>query len=111
MLDENSLIRLWKHYSARGWRRGEPLDDILECEQPRLLNRSVRLLINEGVLTRDQLLNAIRLHGSDVEMLCNLPRGYMTAAPADVVELARLRATNGKRRPDGTVIPFPGKQR
>lgn len=111
MLDENSSIRLWKHYNARGWRRGEPLDDTLECEQPRLLNRSVRLLINEGVLTRDQLLTAIRLHGSDVEMLCNLPRGYMTATPADVVELARLRSTNGRRRPDGTVIPFPGKQR
>ena len=56
MLSEEYQRRLWKYYSARGWRRSEPQDDVFEPEHPRLLSRSVRLLVEEKVRGRGALL-------------------------------------------------------
>ena len=106
MLSEEHQRRLWKYFSARGWRKSEPLDDVLEPEQPRLLSRSVRLLVDESVRSREALLNDFRLHGSDVEALCGLPRGFMTMETADVVILPNLKRSSGSAKGGGTVVPF-----
>ncbi len=106
MLSEEYQRRLWKYYSARGWRRTEPLDDVLEPEYPRLLNRSVRLLVDEKVRSREDLLSDFRLYGSDVESLCGLPRGYMSSQSADVLRLPTLRRPARSDDDVGSVIPF-----
>ncbi len=106
MLSEEYQRRLWKYYSARGWRKSEPLDDVLEPEHPRLLSRSVRLLVEEKVRTRETLLSDFRLHGADIEALCGLPRGYMTTEPADVVPLPKLKRSARSSESGGTVVPF-----
>ena len=106
MLSEEYERRLWKYYSARGWRKNEPLDDVLEPEHPRLLSRSIRLLVEEGVRSREALLNDFRLNGSDVEALCGLPRGYMTTQAADVVTLPKLKRPGVSNSDGGSVVPF-----
>jgi Zn-dependent peptidase ImmA (M78 family)/transcriptional regulator with XRE-family HTH domain len=106
MLSEEYQRRLWKYYSARGWRKSEPLDDALEPEYPRLLSRSIRLLAEERVRSREELLSDFRLHGADVEALCGLPRGYMTAKPADVVTLPKLKRPAEVSEGSGSVVPF-----
>ena len=97
--------RLWKHYSARGWRKNEPLDDVLTSEEPRLLARSVRLLIEEGVRSKNDLIVDFRLHGSDVESLCGLPRGFMTGEKADVVGFPTLKGNDAVPQAGAEVIP------
>lgn len=113
MLSEEYQRRLWKSYSARGWRQQEPLDEKekLEPENPRLLNRSVRLLIDEKVRTRQELLNDFRLHGPDVEALCGLPRGYMTSEAADVVTLRTPSHSTQSDMTGGSVIQFDRDRR
>ncbi|MBC6439877.1 MAG: ImmA/IrrE family metallo-endopeptidase [Rhodospirillales bacterium] len=106
MLSEEHQRRLWKHYSARGWRKSEPMDDELAREYPRLLSRSVRLLVEEQVRSREALLNDFRLHGSDVEALCGLPRGYMTTKAADVVALPKLKRPDSSNVGGGSVVSF-----
>jgi Zn-dependent peptidase ImmA (M78 family) len=69
MMTEEYERRLWKHYSARGWRKIEPLDDVLPPENPRLLARSVRLLIDEKIRRRSELIEEFRLQATDVESL------------------------------------------
>lgn len=115
MIGDEYEQRLWKHYSARGWRKAEPLDDSLPVETPRLLSRSVRMLIDERIRTREQLLDDFRLPGSDVESLCGLPRGFMSAQGADLVTLPRLKGRAPV--PDGNagdaganLIPFPSRE-
>jgi Zn-dependent peptidase ImmA (M78 family) len=109
MLSEEYQRRLWKHFSARGWRKNEPLDDVLVREEPRLLCRSVRLLIDERVCGREELLNDFRLHARDVESLCGLPPGYMTMEAADVIDLPRLKSrTEETTGGSGSVLPFSG---
>ena len=109
MMTEEYESRLWKHYSARGWRKDEPLDDVLPAENPRLIARSVRLLVDEKIRRRNDLLEEFRLPGRDVESLCCLPRGYMTAEDAEVVALPRLRTRLKQDNPEnegGSVVPF-----
>ena len=106
MLSEEYERRLWKHYSSRGWRKGEPLDDQLAVEYPRLLSRSVRLLVEEKVRDRRALLSDFRLHGPDVEMLCGLVSGYMSADSAEVIRLPKLKRAARPVEGGGSVVPF-----
>lgn len=101
--------RLWKHYSARGWRKNEPLDDTLTSEEPRLLARSVRLLVEEGVRSKDDLLVDFRLHGPDVESLCGLPRGFMTGEKAEVVGFPTLKGSGATPQAKAEILPFVKK--
>ena len=106
MLSEEYERRLWKHYSSRGWRKSEPLDDRLAPENPRLLGRSVRLLVEEKVRDRKALLSDFRLHGPDVEALCGLEAGYMTADSADIIRLPKLKRATRPVQGSGSVVPF-----
>lgn len=108
IISEDHEERIWKYYSAKGWRKSEPLDDSLKPEEPRLLSRSVQLLINEGLYTHAELLNDFLLNAQDVESICNLPFGYMTARKAEVLHLPKLKersegSCSGK---NGSIVPF-----
>jgi|JI10StandDraft_1071094.scaffolds.fasta_scaffold74902_3 Zn-dependent peptidase ImmA (M78 family)/transcriptional regulator with XRE-family HTH domain len=101
--------RLWKHYGSRGWRKGEPLDDKLRPEQPRLLMRSVQLLIEKNIRDRQALIEDLRFSASDIESLCGLPPGFMSSEEAAIISLPRLKSqenspSNGIS--GGVVIPF-----
>lgn len=107
LLSEEHTLRLWKAYSARGWRKSEPLDDsnVLPIEIPRLLSRSIRLLFDEGVRSKEDMLTDFRLQSHDVEKLCSLPNGYMNDFNAEIITMPKLKktmTTDGT----GTVVPF-----
>jgi Zn-dependent peptidase ImmA (M78 family)/DNA-binding XRE family transcriptional regulator len=87
LLDDAYITRLWKNYSARGWRRSEPLDGDMLPELPRLLPRAVKLLLEEGGFNKKQLLGAIGLSAHDVESLCQLPDGYLDELFGEVIPL------------------------
>ena len=46
------------NYTRRGWRKSEPLTGKLEKERPRVLRRSVELLLSEKVQSISQILGA-----------------------------------------------------
>jgi len=102
--------RLWKYYSARSWRTSEPLDDILEPENPRLMARSIRLLVEGNVRSREDLLEEFRLPAADIEVLCSLPRGYMSPTQSEVIHLPQLKIKSEDRTTDNkseaVVVPF-----
>lgn len=98
--------RLWKHYSARGWRKSEPLDDTLIPESPRLLSRSIRLLLDEGVRTRADLIADFRLSEADVELLCGLPFGFLSDAKAEIVPFPALKTRSMGTADQDNVVPL-----
>jgi Zn-dependent peptidase ImmA (M78 family) len=69
--------KLWINYNQRGWRKEEPLDDQLAIEQPLLLPRACKLIIESKVRSAEQLLAEIPLSPKDVEELMCLPNGYL----------------------------------
>jgi Zn-dependent peptidase ImmA (M78 family)/transcriptional regulator with XRE-family HTH domain len=91
IVDPYTQQNLYKHYSSRGWRRSEPLDQELEFEQPRLLARSIMLLRDQGVWTLDELAMRLPFSGADIEQLASLPTGYLGDRYATIA-LPRLKS-------------------
>jgi hypothetical protein len=87
LINEEATQRLWKYRATRGWHRREPLDLPSETpvEEPRLLRRSIELIVSEKVRSKsDLLVTDFGLGAADVEMLASLPSGYLSET-ADVV--------------------------
>lgn len=76
-ISEEHYQRLWINYNRRGWRKEEPLDDRLPIEQPVLLPRACKLIIESKIKTPEQMLSEIPLMPKDVEELLYVPRGYL----------------------------------
>ncbi|MCW8828627.1 MAG: XRE family transcriptional regulator [Gammaproteobacteria bacterium] len=108
-LSEIYTTKLWKSRSARRWTRQEPFDDKLKPEEPRLLKRSIELLLTDGGVAVDTLLSDIRLNSSDIEKLCGLNEGYLSQQPAQIHEIPMPRVRENKRKSSetGKVVPFP----
>ena len=106
---------LFKRRSARWGAKSEPYDGDRSPETPRLLRRSIELLVNNGVIPLNAMPHHFGLAKHDIEMLTGLPKGYFNG-PAQVIELATLRhESNTQSRSvgsaqNGTVVPFIRKK-
>lgn len=66
-------------YTRRGWvRNGEPLDDQILPEQPTMLRDAVTMLLQNGVIQREDLLTHLPFFSEDIESFFNLPNGYFS---------------------------------
>jgi Zn-dependent peptidase ImmA (M78 family)/DNA-binding XRE family transcriptional regulator len=99
LLSDDEKLVLFKRRSARWGSKAEPGDEKWEPETPRLLRRTVELLVNEGILTAEGLPRHLGFSALDIVKLCNLRDTYFDT-PAEVVELATLRSTrSGSQNP------------
>ena len=55
LINEDEEKRLWINLGRRKWRQVEPLDDSVPQEKPRLVNQSIKMLIDSGVKSPDQI--------------------------------------------------------
>lgn len=90
VITEDQAKRLWINYNRRKWKKKEPLDDDIQIEQPRLLRRSMELLVNEGVKTPQAILEELSLPMGDVAEICQLSTRFFTGEDR-VVQMPRLR--------------------
>ncbi|MBK7491186.1 MAG: ImmA/IrrE family metallo-endopeptidase [Nitrosomonas sp.] len=90
MIDDDGKLSLFKRRSARWGGKSEPGDGDRKPEQPRLLRRTIDLLVDENVMPLDAIPRHIGLSDMDVEMLAGLPEGYFQGKN-NVAQLARLR--------------------
>lgn len=108
IISETMAARMWRYRSARGWHTKEPLDlpEETEVPQPRLLRRSIELLVDSKIRAKSDLLDYdFCLPGSDIEMLSALPEGYFTEMPENVVRLEPM-LRSGKDKESGEIVPF-----
>jgi Zn-dependent peptidase ImmA (M78 family) len=110
IIDSDDKLSLFKRRSARWGAKSEPGDDKREPEQPRLLRRTIELLINSGVMPAPGVLRHLGLSPRDVEALAGLRDGYFDS-PAQVIELATLRtpaatSNGGAAHGTGSVVQF-----
>ena len=106
LIDRDGAQRLWINYTRRGWRKQEPLDGKIEKERPRLLRRSVELLLSERVQSISQILAGVNLKAHDVEELCDLDPGLLSAEAADAKAMPRLK---GEEPPTSNVVSLFGR--
>ncbi len=93
IIDDDSKQALFKRRSARWGVKSEPGDEDRPPEQPRLLRRTIDLLVSENVMPIDAISRHLGLSAHDVEMLVGLPIGYLLGKD-NVVQLARLRTNS-----------------
>ena len=109
LLDEEDKLALFKRRSARWGGKSEPGDGDRKPEQPRLLRRTIDLLVDENVMPLDAIPRLIGLADSDIEMLAGLPEGYFQGK-SNVVQFARLRSVPTSTEVDvaqgPTILPF-----
>lgn len=114
IIDAEEKSALFKRRSARWGAQSEPGDSSRAPEQPRLMRRSIELLLTSGIMTRESLRHYFGLSATELESLACLPTGFLQG-PAEVVELAKLRqpgsppkAPSQPHRESGaTVVAFP----
>ena len=92
LLDDDGASILHKRRSARWGGKSEPGDEDRSPEQPRLLRRTIDLLVEEKVMPLEAIPRHIGLAACDVEALAGLPEGYFQGK-TNVVDFARLKAT------------------
>jgi Zn-dependent peptidase ImmA (M78 family)/DNA-binding XRE family transcriptional regulator len=111
LLDDEGKLALFKRRSARWGGKSEPGDGDRKPEQPRLLRRTIDLLVDENVMPLDAIPRHIGLSATDVEMLTGLPDGYFQGK-SNVVQLARLRvahSNNGEQKTQSSPVVLPFK--
>jgi Zn-dependent peptidase ImmA (M78 family)/DNA-binding XRE family transcriptional regulator len=107
ILSDAAAQRLWKYRATRGWHKVEPLDLPTETpvEEPRLLRRSIEMLVSSKVRSKGDLLNNdLCLGASDVEMLASLPAHYFAENVVLVPFEPKLKGGNDNA--PGSVVPL-----
>ncbi|WP_337189375.1 XRE family transcriptional regulator [Phenylobacterium sp.] len=74
---DNQFSYLFKQMNWKRIRKVEPLDDAFPVNTPSVLADSMRMLVEHGVYTREQIEGSLALNLADVESLCGVPRGYL----------------------------------
>ena len=101
---------LYKLYSAKGWNREEPFDRDWEVLGPRNLADAMNLIVDSGARTKADLLAVeFAMSQGDVENLANLPHGWFTQKPAEIVQLKPDAGRSSRAANAGVVLPFGRK--
>ncbi len=77
LIDSDTARSLWIGISRRKWRQGEPFDDSIEVEEPRILRRAFELILENGAQTPDDIQSDLSLPLDDIEVLSGLPAGFL----------------------------------
>lgn len=116
IIDEDGAQLLFKRRSARWGGKAEPNDDDRPPERPRLLSRTIDLLVEENIMPIDAIPRHIGLATRDLEMLAGLPEGYFLGKNNNVVQLSQLRShtaqvleQSNSNSATSSVLPFPSK--
>lgn len=83
--------RLWINYNRRGWRGEEPFDNTLRPEEPRVLRRSIEMLLTEGVRSKTQILESMALPARELEQLVALPPGFFSSQQAEIKAFPKFK--------------------
>lgn len=90
LISDEDKLNLFKRRSVRWGAKSEPGDDNRPPELPRLLKRTIDLLISSGLFTLHGVSSFFGLSSTDLEMLLGLPMNYLEGQ-ASVVHLATLK--------------------
>ncbi|MCY8523199.1 ImmA/IrrE family metallo-endopeptidase [Bacillus atrophaeus] len=85
-LSYNQYQYLMRQISKKGWRKKEPLDNVLKVPDPILLQKAVDMILTNDVLTTDEFIKGLSEHNlsidrKEVEMLLGLKEGTLNPVP------------------------------
>lgn len=87
LISEDKYIYFQKRISYKGWRKKEPLDNIITLEEPRLLRDATELLVDNEVVSKQDILNEINLYKEDIISFCNLSENYFDETLTNIIKI------------------------
>ncbi|KEP69611.1 hypothetical protein DL1_03140 [Thioclava dalianensis] len=75
IFDDRQVTNAYKQIQYKKWRTNEPLDKghgALPFEEPILLNKVAKIVIESGVLSKDELVSELELSLEDMEKFCGV---------------------------------------
>lgn len=76
VISDDESTNLFKRRAQRWGAKKEPGDDGRTVEQPKILKRTIELLVNESVLPKNELIRYFGLSEFDIKSLANLSERY-----------------------------------
>ena len=76
VLTDDKFVNSRKYLAQRGWLKTEPYDIETEPERPLLVRQMVEFIIDQGLHTRDQILNTTLYNPMLLEELMQVEQGY-----------------------------------
>lgn len=77
LITDDQKTYLFKRISAKKWRIQEPLDECIEFEKPSILREAVELLIDNDIISVEDLIKGLAFSKEEIEKLCFLEKGYL----------------------------------
>jgi Zn-dependent peptidase ImmA (M78 family)/transcriptional regulator with XRE-family HTH domain len=84
VISDERRTHLWRLLSQRGWRRREPLDDMLQPEQPRILRKSFEMTMSAGLLSSPSVELLTGLYPREVADIAGLPENFFDRDDAPI---------------------------
>lgn len=113
VISDDEKGNLFKRRSARWGSKAEPLDDYWKPEQPRLLRKTVEILINSGVMDVNGLRRFIGISPQRVESLCSLRTGFFESS-SQVIDFTlvkkRFSSSNNSKSTGANVVNLFSKK-
>jgi Zn-dependent peptidase ImmA (M78 family)/transcriptional regulator with XRE-family HTH domain len=104
--------RLWQYYSYRRWRGFEPLDGDLPVEQPLNLASSIEMILDEGLVTRSDLIREIGLGAAEIAALSGVPEEYLLPVAPNLVRLKpSMRAAKAPSAGDAEIVSLNDRRK
>lgn len=112
IISEDFARQLYKIYSAKGWSKGEPLDEKWQLNKPAALRDAMNLIVDNNVRGKaDMLATEFTISATDIENLCALPHGWFKRDAAEIVILkTRGDSPRDVSSQPAEVIAFPAKK-
>jgi Zn-dependent peptidase ImmA (M78 family)/transcriptional regulator with XRE-family HTH domain len=73
----NQHSYIMRQLNLKKIRKREPLDDRFKMRPPSILSECIKILLDKGVQTKNQVEEALALNPTDIESLSGLPKDYL----------------------------------
>ncbi|MHB1652319.1 MAG: helix-turn-helix domain-containing protein [Desulfitobacteriaceae bacterium] len=81
IFNESQVRYLYAQLSQRGYRRKEPLDDVLPIETPYSFKQAIKLLIDNNVVSAQKIKDDIAYTKEEIDSMCFLPVDLLDTKP------------------------------
>ncbi|SHK71996.1 helix-turn-helix domain-containing protein [Desulforamulus aeronauticus] len=77
LLTDSQIRYLNAQMTKKQYWRNEPLDDAIAFEQPYLFKQAFELLIDNDIVTSDEILNELGYNKEEIDSLCFIPKDLL----------------------------------
>jgi len=77
-INEDQLVYMYKRMSSLGYRKNEPLDDLIPHESPSVMRSAVKMVIQANIVSKSDFQAMFELPTDELEELLFLDEGYLS---------------------------------